>query len=367
VRSLSGGDPAERPRFGPVEELLPFPLEFEPNRLLAFLDDGLSDRRRAALTARLREWEPRLPVAVEIVPGGEVAKSIDAWRQRALICRDRGIDRRSLLLAIGGGALCDGVGFTAATWHRGVPWCALPTTLLAMADAGIGGKTALDLEALKNPIGAFWSPEAIGIDPSFLESLPARELRSGWAEMIKAAWIGDAALFEQWEATPPSASGSVSDLLRAPTREELERVVEVKLKIVECDPRESGPRRVLNLGHTLGHAIEALESVEAPRRTHGEAVAVGMAFAARHAVARDPSNRHPLRLLRLLDACGFETAGPTTDFDALLSLVRSDKKCDVDAVTFALPVEPGRVDLVSTPLSALRDTLRSGAVPHPPR
>ncbi len=213
------------------------------------------------------------PVSVTIVPAGEESKSVReltrVWRD----CIRDGCDRRACLLALGGGVVGDLAGFASASLLRGVRFIQLPTTLLAMVDASVGGKTGINLPEGKNLVGAFYQPRAVVMDLDFLRTLPGREARAGWAEVIKTAAIRDSRLLRSLEGERTRLlGGEPAALLRA-----IERCVRIKARVVEADERESGLRMILNFGHTLAHAIEAAKRYRG--MLHGEAVAVGMVFA----------------------------------------------------------------------------------------
>jgi 3-dehydroquinate synthase len=206
------------------------------------------------------------------MPAGEAAKSLDAvaalWRDLS----EAGIGRDGGIVAVGGGALGDAAGFAAATYVRGVPFVQVPTTLLAMVDASIGGKTAIDIEAGKNLVGAFHQPDAVFADVSVLATLPRRQRASGLAEVVKTAFLVDAASVAQVDrATPGVVRGESGATLTSVTL-----AAEVKASVVTADPLERGLRALLNFGHTMGHALEAGGGY---RLLHGEAVALGMVYA----------------------------------------------------------------------------------------
>ncbi|HXW47077.1 MAG TPA: 3-dehydroquinate synthase [Streptosporangiaceae bacterium] len=207
------------------------------------------------------------------VPDGEAAKEIavaaDLWSRLATA----GVGRRDAIVAVGGGAVTDVAGFVAATWLRGVAIVLVPTTLLAMTDAAIGGKTAVNTADGKNLVGAFYPPAGVLADVTALATLPAPEYLSGLAEVIKAGFIADPEILGLIESDPAAATkpGGPHE------RELIERAVAMKAAVVSADLRESGPREFLNYGHTLGHAIERAEDYSI---RHGEAVAIGMCFAA---------------------------------------------------------------------------------------
>ncbi len=207
------------------------------------------------------------------VPAGERAKEITVASRLWSALAALRVGRSDLIVGLGGGAVTDLAGFVAATWLRGVPVVLAPTTLLAVVDAAIGGKTAINLAAGKNLVGAFHPPAGVIADLDALATLPRREYVSGLAEVVKAGFIADPAILALIEDDPAGAArpGGRHE------RELVERAIRVKAAVVAADLREAGPREMLNYGHTLGHAIEAAEEYAVP---HGEAVAVGMVFAA---------------------------------------------------------------------------------------
>jgi 3-dehydroquinate synthase len=212
--------------------------------------------------------------AVCPVASGEAAKSTAGLERIWRALREQGADRDTPALVLGGGAAGDVGGMAAATFKRGLPLALFPTTLLAQVDAAIGGKNAIDLDGLKNIVGTFHPPVLVGVDPLCLLTLPDREWRSGWAEVIKAGLIGDAELLELCEREVDAIAVRRLDVIE----EAIERAIRIKVAVVESDPREGGLRRVLNLGHTLGHAFE---TAGGGRWTHGEAVSMGLVAEAR--------------------------------------------------------------------------------------
>jgi 3-dehydroquinate synthase len=207
---------------------------------------------------------------VHVLPDGEKGKTLRELERGATALLDAGCTRRSLVVALGGGAVTDAAGFLASTFMRGIPWVAVPTTLLSMVDAAIGGKTGVNLPLAKNAVGAFHPPEAVLADPAALETLPARELASGKGEVMKYGAL-QPALLSLFAEQSAGAAVPAPSVIAACAR--------MKVDVVEADPREKGPRKLLNLGHTFGHGVEAAGKFG--RYTHGEAVAIGLAFAFR--------------------------------------------------------------------------------------
>jgi 3-dehydroquinate synthetase len=239
-------------------------------------------RRTVAL---LQERAPG--AALHLLPDGERGKTLAELERAAVKLLRAGCTRRTLVVAVGGGAVTDAAGFLAATFMRGVPWVAVPTTLLAMVDAAIGGKTAVNLPVAKNAVGAFHPPEAVLADPAALATLPAREVRSGMGEVLKYAALRPSLLgrFVRLAGAKPDA-GLVAECARA------------KVEVVRADPTERGARKLLNLGHTFGHGVEAAGGFSA--FTHGESVAIGLAFAFR--LAARMGRIGPLAVAEIEDA-----------------------------------------------------------------
>ena len=238
----------------------------------------VSDRRVARRWSRPlidRLDEVGLPFSRTTVPAGEASKSFTELERVVRDAIRQGRDRASLLIALGGGVVGDLTGYAAASLLRGVDFLQIPTSLLAMVDASVGGKTGINVAEGKNLVGAFHQPIAVLADLDYLETLPARQVSAGWAEVIKTAMIRDVDLLRLIE--------DHTDALLAREPRWLERVVarcvEIKANVVSEDEREGGVRRILNFGHTLAHGIETSQDYEG--LLHGEAVAVGMVFAAR--------------------------------------------------------------------------------------
>jgi len=217
--------------------------------------------------------EAGLTVKTEPVPDGEAAKTLDVAARLWSSLADHKITRSDCIVGLGGGAATDLAGFVAATWLRGVQVVLVPTTLLGMADAAVGGKTAIDVPAGKNLVGAFHSPVGVLADLATLETLPRADYVAGLAEVIKAGFIADPVILDLVRQDPDGAT--VPHGRHA--RELIERAIRVKAGVVSADLVEKGPREILNYGHTLGHAIERVEEY---RFRHGDAVAIGMVYAA---------------------------------------------------------------------------------------
>jgi 3-dehydroquinate synthase len=254
----------------------------------------------------------------------------------------RRLERGSLVVALGGGVEGDMAGFAAAPWLRGIPVVQVPTTLLAMVDAAIGGKTGVNHPGGKNLIGAFHQPRLVLIDPTTLTTLPEREFRAGMAEVIKYGVIGDPELFADLEAAPDLSSLKAlpGDLLQRL----LERSAAAKARVVAADEREGGLRAILNYGHTLGHVVETLCGYGT--YLHGEAVALGMVAAGELAVAMGlwrASDQK--RQCAVIAKAGLPLELPPLDPEAVLDTLQSDKKVRDGLVRFVLPTAIGQVEI----------------------
>jgi len=293
-----------------------------------------------------------------VLGGGESIKQIEKLAGIYAWLAERGVPRDGTIVGIGGGALLDVAGFAAATWQRGVGWVSVPTTLLAMVDAAIGGKTAINAAGLKNQVGAFHPAAGVMIDCGFLVSLTRSGWRDGLAEMIKAAVIGDPKLFGELEAARGTLHGlfgadsgaaqeAVPGVLGAlPWRAWVGRAAAVKADVVRRDFHEHGPRRALNLGHTLGHALEAWRADSPSPLTHGQAVAIGMAVVFRIAADRGlcPVTL-AVRVNELLESCGLPTRCAAPPAAELERLLMADKKRKGGRVRWVLPRGLRQLDL----------------------
>ncbi|HWH31727.1 MAG TPA: 3-dehydroquinate synthase [Egibacteraceae bacterium] len=295
-----------------------------------------------------------LDVQVVTVPDGEDAKSVATlamlWHRFA----GMPLNRDDLVVALGGGVVGDLAGFAAATWNRGIAVAQLPTTLLAMVDAAIGGKTGINLPEGKNLVGAFHQPLVVLADTATLTTLPPRELRAGLGEVAKYGFISDPLVLELLEKDPQAAQAGDPALLTEVVR----RGAAVKARIVAADERESGERALLNYGHTVGHAIESLTGYDSYR--HGEAVGLGMVFAARlgeRIGVSEPGLAE--RTVAVLDALGLPTGGVRLEPSAVWDVLARDKKARA-GVRFVLCRTPGEALLVEQPERRIVDeVLRS--------
>ena len=262
-----------------------------------------------------------LPCTPMIIPAGEIHKNLETasgiWRTLL----EHRASRNSLIIALGGGVITDLCGFVASTYKRGMEFISVPTTLLAQVDAAFGGKTGIDFNGIKNSIGTFQNPGAVLVDPHFLRTLSQREMRSGWAEMIKYSWVADAELWAEFKAHSWMDFTFLESWIY--------RCINLKNAIVADDPRESGRRKCLNFGHTAGHAIEAqaMDNADTEAILHGEAVAAGMimeAFLSVRYAGLPESNLH--ELVNLLAPFFPPIELRTSWYPDLLERMENDKK-----------------------------------------
>jgi len=307
------------------------------HRLAEVLPPGA---RRAAVVTQAGvgvDVDPGIEHAVLTIGEGEPAKTLGTVEQLCRSFAARGLTRRDVVVAVGGGLVTDVAGFAAAVYHRGIPVVHVATTLLAQIDAAIGGKTGVNLPEGKNLVGAFWQPAAVLCDTEVLAALPPRELRSGLGELAKYHFLGG------------------GDLDALPIDERVARCVAIKAEVVVADEREGGRRVVLNYGHTLGHALEVAGRFDL---RHGEAVAVGLVYAAE--VARALGRIDDERVAehrRVVAAYGLPGTLPAdTDPDEIIELFARDKKA-LDGITFVLDGPAGVEPVIGIDDAVLRDAL----------
>ena len=270
------------------------------------------------------------------ISAGEQSKTLETISALWQGFLETGLDRKSTVVALGGGVTGDLSGFAASTFMRGIAWVGIPTSLLAMADSSIGGKTGFDLPQGKNLIGSFHSPRLVLADPQVLSTLPVEELRSGLAEVVKNGIIADPALFELCAAGEEAVKANLPELVS--------RAMAVKIKIIEADPFERGVRASLNLGHTVGHAVE---TVSGYRLRHGEAIAVGTVVEARLAERLGLAQVGLSETIAVaLMGLGLPVQIPADLPQAeILQAMRQDKKKASGVVRFALPIAIGKVEV----------------------
>jgi 3-dehydroquinate synthase len=297
-----------------------------------------------------------------ILPAGEQYKTLASLQTIYDTALEHRLERSSTFVALGGGVIGDMTGFAAATWLRGVSVVQVPTSLLAMVDAAIGGKTGVNHPKGKNLIGAFHQPRLVLIDPNVLKTLPEREFRAAMAEVIKYGVIWDVQLFEQLEAT--DRLDQLSVLSESLVQEILTRSCQVKAHVVSKDEKESGLRAILNYGHTIGHAIESLTGYEVVN--HGEAVAIGIVAAGQLAVQLGLWDQGASdRQLALIQKAKLPTTLPAgINLDAILDSLQADKKVQSGKVRFVLPTQIGTVTVTDqVPATEIRQMLSSLSCP----
>ena len=306
------------------------------NRVLAVTDATVSGLYGTRVTTALSRLDSRGVLAFDL---REETKTRESWATITDELLRARLGRDTTLVAVGGGVVGDVVGFVAATYMRGVPFVQVPTTLLAMVDASVGGKTGVDTPHGKNLVGAFHQPVAVVIDPSLLATLPPPQYRAGFAEIIKHGVIADAAYFTAVaEFLGGNAFGAErwDDLVPI-----IERSVQIKAAVVARDERESGLRKVLNFGHTIAHAIEAATGY---RTLHGDAVAIGMVVEARIAeLVGIADGGISGEIARVVSAAGLPAAVPAMDVDSLIRFTHADKKARGGRVEYALPKRIGEM------------------------
>lgn len=282
-------------------------------------------------------------VATHLIPAGESYKTLDSIADIYDTALKHRLERSATMVALGGGVIGDMTGFAAATWLRGINFVQVPTSLLAMVDAAIGGKTGVNHPQGKNLIGAFYQPKLVLIDPQVLKTLPVREFRAGMAEVIKYGIIWDGDLFNKLEQA--ESIDSFEQINPELLQLMLTRSCQAKADVVGQDERESGLRAILNYGHTLGHAIESLTGYT--EVIHGEAVAIGMVLAGDIAVNMGLwTAEEAIRQNQLIAKAGLPTAIPDgLDREAMIDCLQTDKKVKDGKVRFILPNSIGQVTM----------------------
>jgi 3-dehydroquinate synthase len=325
------------------------------SRVVLITDDKVEKPHGRAAAASLAE---HAEVDIVAVPAGETSKSTQMAEVLWNGLLDLGADRKTVVVAVGGGVIGDLAGFAAATFARGLAFIQVPTTLLAQVDSSVGGKVGINLPGAKNMVGAFWQPRGVLIDTAVLSTLPEREYRSGLAEVVKYGVILDAEFFAYLESHVQDlrrvgsahhnreAAASTADPTDEVLRHIVRRSCELKAQVVAADEREeTGQRAVLNYGHTFCHALETLTGYE--QLLHGEAVAIGMICASRLAERLGRIDEAVTRRQReLLTALGLPVEMPPVDRQAMLAVMARDKKAEHGRLRFVLPSRLGHVELV---------------------
>jgi 3-dehydroquinate synthase len=273
-----------------------------------------------------------------IIPAGEEHKNLETVSHLWNSFLQNGLDRKSTVIALGGGVIGDLSGFAASTYMRGIQWVGVPTTLLSMVDASMGGKTGFDLPEGKNLIGSFYPPKLVLADPGLLLTLTEREFVSGMAEVVKHGIISEPELFELCKRGMGWVKQNLEEIVK--------RAMAVKIKVIEEDPYERGIRAALNLGHTVGHAVELVSRFEL---RHGEAIAIGMMAEAKYSARIGLAGNGLVEAIEeTLSALGLPIQIPDgMPREEIIRAMRVDKKKNAKEIRFALPVEIGKVELVN--------------------
>ena len=317
-------------------------------------DDTVSKLHLGRFADALRERNRKVTAAV--VPDGEGSKSLGRAEELCESFAREGLDRRALIVALGGGVVGDLGGFVASIFLRGVRYVQVPTTLLAQVDSSVGGKTGVNLPAGKNLVGTFWQPRLVYADVTSLATLSDRDCAAGLAEVIKHGFIADVELVELLERESARARAGEPELIA----ELVARSCTIKARVVADDERETtGRRALLNFGHTVGHALESASRADANPLRHGEAVALGMLAAARVAAAEGGAALEP-RLAKLLDAVGLPTDLDRRLSPGTLARVAVDKKRGGEHIHFVVVDEPGRARTVPLTPARIHEILLGG-------
>ena len=287
-------------------------------RVLIVIDSGVPTQYAESLAAQCKES------VICTVEQGEASKSLDGFSKLLKAMLEHGFSRKDCVVALGGGVVGDLSGFAASSYMRGIDFYNIPTTLLSQIDSSIGGKTAINFGGVKNIVGAFYQPKRVLIDPELLKTLPQRQISNGLAEAIKMALTSDEALFDIFE------SKDIDDNLD----EIIIRSLNIKKSVVEQDERESGLRKILNFGHTIGHGIESSEGMS--ELYHGECVALGM-------IPMCSESIRP-RVINVLEKCSLYRT-PEYDWDKITEAMFHDKKADGSAVVVTTVNEIGRFEM----------------------
>ena len=333
---------------GLLSRLGPMAVELLSGRRAAVISDDAVFPLYGALAERSLQ-DAGFQAEHFVFPHGEQQKNLNTYGQALNFLCDRRFTRSDLIVALGGGVVGDLAGFTAATYQRGVAYIQVPTTLLSMVDSSVGGKTAVDLDSGKNQAGCFYQPSLVLCDPALLASLPEAEYRAGCAEVIKTAVLFSPELFQK--------------LTEAPVREQFESVIAacvgMKRDVVENDEFDRGQRALLNLGHTIGHAVEACSNFTI---LHGEGVAIGMAAITRAAVEKGICDPALLpQVLDILQKYGLPTEVPYPLAD-IQKAAEADKKRSGSVTNFVVPEALGQCRVEPVPTVEVAGWLKAGGI-----
>ncbi|MEH7437218.1 3-dehydroquinate synthase [Neobacillus drentensis] len=317
-------------------------------RILIITDETVAKLHLQELQTVLSTWNP----IIFIAPSGEKAKTFDVYYQALSTALENGLDRKSVILSFGGGAVGDLSGFVAASYMRGIPFIQVPTTILAH-DSAVGGKVAINHPLGKNMIGAFYQPEAVFYDLEWLKTLPVKEIRSGFAEVIKHALISDSDFLYWLQANVPDIQSISQERLA----DSLIKGIEIKNKFVSQDERETGVRAYLNFGHTLGHAIES--EMGYGNFTHGEAVMIGMVYALKLSNQLLNLSFNVKEFVRWVTELGYDIKLPShLSYEQLLRKMKQDKKSVGESYRFVLLEQIGQPKLQEVSEKVLLEELK---------
>lgn len=307
-----------------------------PKKLLVVTDSNVAELYLPEVMEILsKEYD----VSSFVFSAGEENKNMNTITDICKACMEHKMDRRSMIVALGGGVVGDMAGFAAAIYMRGISFVQVPTTLLSQSDSSVGGKTGIDFCGAKNILGAFLQPKHVYINVSAVKTLPQREIISGLGEVIKHGIIRDKGFYDFLRANVTKIKQLEYSVMESMCKQNCK----IKAGVVEQDERENGVRAHLNFGHTIGHAIESASDF---RLTHGACVALGMIGAFHIAVGRGYISEKALAgLVELLTQFGFETKTRVDSIQRILEIMRSDKKSQFGTVRFVLPLAVGRVDI----------------------
>lgn len=310
-----------------------------PEKLLIITDSNVSELYADEVSKTLTE--SGFTCSVYAFDAGEENKTIDAILGMCGACIENGLDRKSMIIALGGGVTGDMAGFAASIYMRGISFVQIPTTLLSQSDSSVGGKTGIDFMESKNILGAFHQPKLVYINVNTLKTLPQIQFISGMGEVIKHGIIRDKEFYEFIKSNPENIKALDSEILIKMAK----RNCEIKASVVEQDEKESGLRAILNFGHTIGHAVESAMNF---KMTHGECVGLGMIAVCRIAQKRgmiDPETAQDIE--RVLRSYGFKVKATLPDSQTVYTFMQKDKKKALGKLNFVLPTAIGEVVRVS--------------------
>lgn len=318
-------------------------------KILIITDETVANYHLDSLLDCISQWQPVLFTA----PSGEKAKTFDVYYSALSTALENQLDRKSVILSLGGGAVGDLSGFVAATFMRGIPFIQVPTTILAH-DSAVGGKVAINHPQGKNMIGAFHQPEAVFYDLELLETLPVQEIRSGFAEVIKHALINDSNFYRLLQ----EQIHDLNELSMEQLAQFLSKGIKIKGEFVAQDEKETGIRAYLNFGHTLGHAIES--EMGYGNFTHGESVMIGMIFALKLSQKLTGLSFNLDEFIVWVEKLGYQTRIPSgLDLSRLISKMKQDKKSVGNTIRFVLLEQLGKPILQELSDDLLREELKS--------